>query len=174
MLSICSEEVDVSCLLQRQRTKMLPVNTADYTRIVVRRRCLFKDALHYFKTGIDYEKYIRVSFIGEPAVDEGGPLREFLQLLIGEIATNNALFCGSEECRVPVPNMTELGKGTYKYVGAMLAVSLIYGGPAPAFFAPSTAQYMIRGDLDHIKASACEVPDYDILQKLQKVILSYV
>ena len=67
--------------------------------------------------------------------------------------------------------MTELGKGTYKYVGA---VSFIYGGPAPAFFAPSTAQYMIRGDLDHIKASACEVPDHDILQKLRKVILGYV
>jgi len=30
-----------------------------------------------FKCGIDFSKYIHVSFVGEPAVDEGGPLREF-------------------------------------------------------------------------------------------------
>ena len=75
---------------------MLPVNTTNYTHIVVQRRHVFEDALHYLKTGVDYKEYARLSFIGEPAVDEGGPLLEFLHLLVGEIATNNVLFCGTE------------------------------------------------------------------------------
>ena len=150
---------------------MLPIDTTVYTRVVVRRKHVLADAMHYFKHVVDYSKYIRVLFVGEPAVDDGGPLREFLNLLVGEIAQNNALFTGTEDCRVPVPNMTELGKATYKYVGSMLAVSLLYGGPAPSFFAPSTAQYIIRGGLDKMEQSAAifEVPESDICKKLQKV-----
>ena len=155
---------------------MLPVDTTLYTRVVVRRKHVFADAMHYFKNSVNYSKYIRVSFIGEPAVDDGGPLREFLHLLVGEIAQNNSLFAGKEDCRVPVPNMLELAKGTYKYVGSMLAVSLLYGGPAPSFFAPSTAQYIIRGGLDKMQHSASifEVPENDICLKLQKVTTGYV
>ena len=108
----------------------------------------------------DFSTYIRVSLVGEPAIDEGAPLREFLHLLMGSIATNNALFSGSEECRMLAANLAELGKNTYKHVGEMIAVSLIHGGPAPAFFVPAVADYILHG---------IKVPDLEVRDKLKKV-----
>jgi len=124
---------------------------------VSRRKHLWEDALNRFKGGLDFTKYIRISFVGEPAVDEGGPLREFLHLLIGSIATNNSLFCGKDDCRVPAPNMVELTNKTYLHVGEMIAVSLVHGGPAPTFFAPSFVDYILYS-LHKVKATTDEVP----------------
>ena len=156
-------------LLQLQRATNLPVDTSLYQRIIVRRKHLWQDALNRFRSGMDFSKYIRVSFVGgEPAVDEGGPLREFLHLLMGSIATNNSLFSGREECRVPSANLAELGKNTYKHVGEMMAVSLVHGGPAPAFFAPAVADYILHG-MNKVKATVSEVPNLEVVDKLTKV-----
>ncbi len=155
-------------LLQLQRARKLPVDTSLYQRVVVRRRHLWQDALHRFKCGMDFTKYIRVAFVGEPAVDEGGPLREFLHLLMGSIATNNALFSGREECRVPASNLPELDKNTYVHVGEMIAVCLVHGGPAPAFFAPSVADYILHG-MQKVRGMVSEVPSLEMGDKLQEV-----
>ena len=90
-ISRFKDEVEVGHLLQMQKSKMLPVDTSAYQQIVVHRKHLWEDALNCFKGGLDFTKYICISFVGEPAVDEGGPLREFLHLLIGSIATNNSV-----------------------------------------------------------------------------------
>ena len=37
-------------------------------------------------------KHLKVTFIGEPAVDAGGPLREYFHLLLRELAENSSLF----------------------------------------------------------------------------------
>ena len=37
--------------------------------------------------------YIQVNFIGEPAVDAGGPSREFFQLFLQELARNLMISC---------------------------------------------------------------------------------
>ncbi len=150
----------------------MPVDASLYQRIVVRRRHVWQDALNRFKCGIDFSKYIRVSFVGEPAVDEGGPLREFLHLLMGCIATNNGLFSGREECRVPAANLAELGRNTYKHVGEMIAVSLVHGGPAPAFFAPSVADYILNG-MKKVNATVSEVPSLEVAEKLKKVTTEF-
>ena len=68
--------------------------------MIVRRRYLWEDALKRFKSGIDEKKHIKVTFVGEPAVDQGGPLREFFHLLLCAIGQNNSLFCGNEGSRV--------------------------------------------------------------------------
>ena len=65
-------------------------------RIVVRRNHLWEDALKRFKSGLDFRKYVRVLFVGEPAVDDGGPLREFLHLLMGKLLPITAFFCDKE------------------------------------------------------------------------------
>ena len=142
---ICSEGMSIEDLIGRERVKYLPIDKSEFQRIVVRRNHLFEDTLKRFQGGLDFHKYVRVLFVGEPAVDDGGPLREFLHLLMGEIATNNSLFCGLEDCRVPLPNMVGLEKLTYKHVGEMMAVSIIHGGPAPNFMAKSVVDYLLYG-----------------------------
>ena len=129
-----SEGMPLEDLIGRQRVKILPVDKSDVQRIVVRRNHLWEDTLKRFQAGLNFQKYVRVLFVGEPAVDDGGPLREFLHLLMGEIAANNSLFCGQEDCRVPLLNMVGLEKLTFKHIGEMMAVSIIHGGPAPNFW----------------------------------------
>ena len=45
-------------------------------------------------------KPLKVTFLGEPAVDEGGPKREFFMLLMGEIANNGSLLDGSPNNKI--------------------------------------------------------------------------
>ena len=167
-----SDGMSVATMLQRQKTKFLPVDTSDYQRVVVRRRHIWTDALRQFKSGINFQKYIRIRFVGDPAVDEGGPMREFLNLLMGAVANNDSLFQGQNEYRVPLPNVSELEKQTYKYIGQMFAVSLLYGGPSPTFLAPSVVNYLVYG-LSRVQADVYEVPNAAIQNKLKKVSLRF-
>ena len=165
---LLSDGIPVETILHRQKVKMLPVDRSEYQRIVVRRKHLWEDALRRFRSGINFQKYIRITFVGEPAVDDGGPLWEFLHRLMGAIASNNCLFQGREDCRVPTPNVTALEKRTYQHVGEMISVSLIHGGPSPTFFAPSVVDYIVHG-MTKVTATIGEVPDDNIRRKLDEV-----
>ena len=126
-----SDGVSLPTLLHGLLIRHLPLDRSENQWIMIRQKHVWEDALHRFKSGLDVNKYLKVTFVGEPAVDEGGPLWEFFHLLISSISHNNNLFCGDEASRVPRLNMTELEKKTYYYVGMMLALSLVHGGPAP-------------------------------------------
>jgi len=67
-------------------------NSVDCQRFVIRRKHVFEDALHRFSAGLDFSLNFKITFVGEPAADKGGPLREFLCLLMSSIAENNSLF----------------------------------------------------------------------------------
>ena len=49
-------------------------------------------------------KYLEIKFISEPAIDEGGPTREFLRLLMRSIDTNALYLDGAPNHRVPRHN----------------------------------------------------------------------
>ena len=70
---LCSDGMSVASLLQRQKERIVTVDRPDYQRITVRRKHLWDDSL--LKSGINFHKHIRVTFVGEPAVNAGGPLR---------------------------------------------------------------------------------------------------
>ena len=163
-----SEGVTLSTLLRSHRFRNLPSNPNESQRIIIRRKHVWEDALHQLKCGFDVHKHPKVTFVGEPAVDDGGPRREFFHLLIGSIAGNNHLFCGDETSRVPMHNMMELGKRTYYYVGMMLALSLVHGGPSPKFFSAAMADYIVYG-MGKVKATPGDVPDHAMRKKLIKV-----
>lgn len=102
----------------------------------------------------------------------GGPLREYLFLIVDEIARNNSLFTGDLKSRVPAHNALELSKKTFQHVGTILALSLVYGGPAPHFFAESVADYIAYG-LDKTRGTIDDIPDFTIKQKMAKVSGAY-
>ena len=134
-------------------------------RIKVRGRHILEDSLHCFKQGVPVSKRLRVTLIGEPAVDAGVPLREYFHLLLGEISRDNT---GDENARVPLHNVPALTKQTFKYVGCMLGASLVNGGPAPNFFANAVADYITFG-IEKVKAKVEEVSEAVLKQKLIKV-----
>ena len=88
---------------------------------------------------------------------------------MGAITGNEMLFQGEEYCRVPTTNVLELEKQTYKHVGEMFSVSIMYGGPAPIFLAPSITDYIIFG-LKGVKACVDEIPCFVIKENLKNVL----
>jgi hypothetical protein len=46
------------------------------------------DELHF---GFDGSLHFRVTFMGDPAVDQGGPKREYFMLFMGSIANSGSL-----------------------------------------------------------------------------------
>ncbi|PIK43223.1 putative G2/M phase-specific E3 ubiquitin-protein ligase-like [Apostichopus japonicus] len=70
----------------------------------------------------------------EGAVDQGGPLREFIRLMMKNLQKNNSVFDGPLDRRFLRMNTNALNGGLFKVAGTMVAVSLIHGGLAPHFF----------------------------------------
>ena len=60
--------------MQHRDRVLVSKDEEDYQRINVRRSFLLRDALRQIcKDSFDSNKLLRVVFIGEPAIDEGGP-----------------------------------------------------------------------------------------------------
>ena len=154
----------ISFLLQKHRSDVLPTSVCDAVRIIVRRRHILSDTLHQLRCGLDVLKHMKVTFIGEPAVDAGGPMREYLHLLVAAIAHSNYIFCGEDTRRVPVHSVVELEKRTFVHVGTIFALSLLHGGPAPSFLAPAVADYIVHG-VQTVDVSAEDVPAREMREK---------
>lgn len=57
-----------------------------YLFIEVRRETIIEDTLNALvREGINFRKPLRIKFVGEPGVDEGGVQKEFFQLLIRKL-----------------------------------------------------------------------------------------
>lgn len=73
-------------VIQQHQTKVISSKDDDVQRIHIRRSSLFTDALRQFsRANFDVSKMLQVRFVGEEAVDEGGPRREFFHLLMKEM-----------------------------------------------------------------------------------------
>ncbi len=159
-------------MLNELYVKNLPVDrlvSVNCQRIVVRRKHLLFDAMTKFRGGLDDQKYLKVTFVGEPAVDDGGPLREFFHLLIKKLSEENKLLCGPYDCRTPRKNIVEFQKNSFFQLGKMIAMSLVHGGPAPHFFSPAVADFICYG-MFKVRASISDVGDEHVQQALIEVL----
>ena len=148
--------------LGRFQSSLFPKGTDTYQRLTVRRSHIWDDSVRLFTRGIATNKQFKVTFLGEPAVDVGGPRREYFTLLLKAAANNNGLFEGPLEHRIPVHNMSALMEKTYFSVGRMFAASVLQGGPAPTFLAESIADYLLyglEGVGTHTEDIPCSVQD---------------
>ena len=187
-------------MIKQHRDKYYYEDDLKAHRITVRWGHILDDTLVALRSGFDEKKHIRVRFLGEPAVDEGGPRREFFMLLMGAIANTSSLLDGPPNCRVlrhntsafqvtwtytlmfppPLPytphSHTHIHAHTHThtctqidmivfsqdelflYVGRMIALSILHGGPGPVFFAPVVVDYLFGG-ISAVKPSVDDVPD---------------
>ena len=77
-------------------------------RVTIRQGNIWEDTVSALKFGWDERKHIRVTFLGESAVDDGGPRREYFMLLMGSIFNNNNLLEGPVNQRILRHNTTAL------------------------------------------------------------------
>ena len=85
-----------------------------------------------------------------------------------EIQQSNALFQGPENQRVPRHNLQLLSSQQFVDVGKFFALSILQGGPTPAFLAPSVARYLLSA-LKELKPSPDEIADWDIRESAKGV-----
>ena len=90
------EKVDATVIKhiiqQHQGRVITSEDNEDVQRLHIRRSHVFLDALRQFsKRSFDVSKMLQVRFVGEQAVDEGGPRREFFYLLTHEIFKSSFL-----------------------------------------------------------------------------------
>ena len=57
----------------------------------------------------------------------------------------------------------------YLYVGKMIALSILHGGPGPEFFAPVVVDYLFGG-ISAVNPTIEDVPDKDLQLKIRKVL----
>ena len=117
---------------------------------------------------VDLKKKLKVTFIGEAGVDDGGPCREYLRLVIAAMAEQNHLLDGPIDRRVLRHNVLAVERGYYFIMGCIIVLSLTQGGPAPSFFAPSVVDYLVGGS-GNVRPCIDDVPDYEVQEKLRKV-----
>lgn len=120
---------DIKSVLENHRCKFLSKDSTDVFRITVRRSNIWEDALRAVKRSFDERKHIRITFLGESAIDDGGPRREFFMLLMNSIKENNSLLEGHSTHRVLRHNTTALQDELYLCMGKMIALSVVHGGP---------------------------------------------
>ncbi len=101
-------------------------------------------------------------------VDDGGPCREYLRLLMSEMSKQGHLFTGPITCKVPMHNALALTKGDFYKIGTFIVLSITQGGPGPTWFAGSVVDYLFGGT-EAVKGCATDVPDYDVREKLLEV-----
>ena len=66
----------------------------------MRRSHILDDTIAALRCGFDESKHISIHFLGESAIDEGGPKREFFMLLMGAIGNNSSIMAGPPSHRV--------------------------------------------------------------------------
>ena len=89
--------------------------TDDECRITIRCDKVFDDALVPICNNDLDKKQIRVTFLGEPAIDYGGVRREVFSLLMKSIQKNSSLLDGSQNRRVLRHNATAIQVCRYSY-----------------------------------------------------------
>lgn len=141
-------------------------------RLNIRRKYIWEDGLKAFRKGFPFHASLRVVFLGEPAVDVGGPLREFFTLLMQTMMNNNSVFVGPEDCKTVIHSMKNLANRTYFYCGQIMAVSVMQGGPGPSCLSHAVVDYLTYG-LAKVSVSKDEITD-DVLKDRIKAVSTVI
>ena len=160
-------------LLQHQPRVIQSVDDEDVQRIHIRRSRLFSDALRQFsRLSFDVSKMLQVRFVGEEAVDEGGPRREFFHLLMTEIF-KSSLFSGFPSHVIPRHNIQAVAENTFYYVGKMISTCIVQGGEVPSCFSKACADYVVHG---RVCSPVCvqDIPEEEVKECLEKVCYYFV
>jgi len=137
------DSIVIKHVIQQHQARVIKSKDDDVQPIRIQRSHVFSDALRQFsKKSFDMEKMLRVQFIGQEAVDAGGPRRELFHLLTHEIFTTSKLFYGFSDHVIPCHNAKVVTNNKYYYVGKMVSTCIVQGGEVPVCFAKAVADYL--------------------------------
>ena len=144
-----------------------------FNTIHIRRNNIWKDALRAItKPSFTPTNQMRVTFIGEPAVDEGGPRREFFTLALAKMVEDQALFSGPPNCKVFVHNAQGVRNNIFYYAGLFVALSIANGSPGLDCLSETVYNYICHGlTPGNLQCTVDEIPDGRVKDSMLKVQL---
>ena len=146
------------------------------TKLIVNPSELVSDAVTFYKSPIfNPFQPLKITYIGQPALDSGGVKRQFYTELYTEMATSDEfkLFQEGESGRRLLfnYNQTALSCGLFKMLGQMISHSVCQGCAGFPFLGPSMYYYVATADINQAAAyaSICDVFDEADLMYVKKV-----
>jgi hypothetical protein len=144
-------------------------------RLTISRASVFEDSISSFKQrDFDFTVPMKITFEGEPAVDGGGPVREFFTILMRELLSPSLtvrLFEGNDSCFIPIHNTDALRSNLYKVAGKMVTASVCHGGPGLPVFPKAVYSYFKNPNSDDVidEISKEDVVDMEVIEAVNKV-----
>ena len=146
-------------------------------RISISRETVLEDSIAIFKNpGFDMSKPCKIVFEDEPAIDGGGPKREYFTLLLASLLSPNIsvrLFEGQSGRILPIHNADALRAHLFKVAGKVVASSIVNGCPGFPYFSPAayTYTYLVTNSIEEVLEvfSVDDVPDIQILEIINQV-----
>ena len=134
-------------------------------RLKVRRQFVWQDVLlklDRIEEG-GHNKSVKVQFVGEPSVDQGGPRRELFTLINQHVGTSlvaNGVF---------LHNVAALENKEFLRFGQLTALGLLQGSPGPKFFSPSVTNYILYGTLEKCTPTIDEMPCGEVKSSMENL-----
>ncbi|XP_061190939.1 G2/M phase-specific E3 ubiquitin-protein ligase-like [Saccostrea echinata] len=151
----------------------LQIQSNTISRFNINRRNVWDGACRGFKrstfapNNILLVKFTDDTGLSEEAVDQGGPRREFLRLLMDALQ-NSTLFEGPTTSRILTLNSHAIQRDEYYLAGVMVAVDLVHGGPPPMFFFKILFDMLVFGP-ENVHPTIDDIPESEFKQSLNSV-----
>ena len=166
------DDVDIGVILKDHAQSVL--TNSEVQRVNIRRSQLFADTLSACsRSTFDLQKALKVRFIGEAGVDDGGPKREYFRLFYESMGQSPGMFQGYPEGLTPIHNSLALSKSHYTFCGALIVAGLLQGAEAPSCFSTLTAHFLAYGSIHNATTMGNaellnDIPDHEAQQKLRQ------
>ena len=140
----------------------------DIVILAVRRRRIWADTYQKCRRlFVDGIKHIQVQFIGEEAVDTGGPMKEFFSLVFDE--AKKFLMCtGDGQAFTLLHDIEKTRNDYFRLFGQLIAVALLEGCAGPRCMIPSVVSRLLNGPF--IQPTLNDIPDLELQEKLQDLL----
>ncbi|XP_051950652.1 G2/M phase-specific E3 ubiquitin-protein ligase-like isoform X3 [Xyrauchen texanus] len=168
-LNSSMEDMDISSLLRE--FQRMHLSTSEQISVRVYRNKLLqstKDALS--NCSFLWTKIPLVTFVGEQALDCGGPRREFFRILMLEVQRSLGIFEGKPGHLFFTYDQMALEKHKYELAGNLIAWSVAHGGPGLKALDPCLYLLMCTQECHLVDFDWHLIPDADIQEKLQKIL----
>jgi hypothetical protein len=144
-------------------------------RLTVSRDSIFEDSIAFFKNrNFNFTLPIKITFEHEPAIDGGGPVREYFTILLRKLLSGSSRIClfqGRKSHFLPSHNTDAVRSNLFKVAGRMVASSICHGGPCFPIFSQAVYSYYQNPNADDLSEFITEddVVDIEIVEAISNV-----
>uniref|UniRef100_A0A671SM75 HECT domain-containing protein n=1 Tax=Sinocyclocheilus anshuiensis TaxID=1608454 RepID=A0A671SM75_9TELE len=110
---------------------------------------------------------LRVTFIGEPGIDSGALMKEFLTEMMAGI--EEKFFEGGSTGKNFKYSITDFQNENFRIVGEIMAVSITQDGPPPNFFMEWIYNFISSGEINKDQLTKADITDADLLDLIDKI-----